>query len=102
MIPAKFEYLFILCLYALSGLSLCWDGLRVALRRRHFLPTVATFLVCCLGIEILALSLDWWSFDPNRVIGLYVWRIPAEELALFPLFAILTLSAWETLTRDGN
>jgi hypothetical protein len=56
----------------------------------------------CIGIEILALSQNWWSFDANRVIGLYIWRIPVEELALFPLFAILTLAAWELLNHDSK
>jgi lycopene cyclase domain-containing protein len=102
LIPAKFEYLFILLLYALTGLSLCWDGLRIALSRRQFLPTLAAFFIYCLGIEILALSLGWWTFNERRVVGIYAWRIPAEELALFALFATLTIAAWESLTRDRN
>lgn len=74
----------------------------MVLRKRHFLQAVTMFFLYCLGIEIFALNLDWWSFDPERVIGLYVWLIPIEELALFPIFSILTLAAWSALSHDSD
>ena len=101
MLPAKFEYSFILSLFALTGLSLSWDGLRIAIRRPQFLVTAAVFYLYCLCIEIAALNLGWWTFDEHRIVGLYVWRIPVEELALFAVFILLTLGTWEMLTNDS-
>jgi len=74
----------------------------LALKRRHAWRAIGLFFVYCLGIEVIALTLGWWTFNEHRVIGLYVWRIPVEELLLFATFGGVVLGAWETLDRECN
>lgn len=102
MLPANLEYALVLLLYATTGLALTWDGLRVALKRPQFWPTMLTVFGFCMVIEVIALNLDWWRFDEQQVIGLYLWRIPVEEMALFVVFTLVTLAAWEALNLDRN
>ena len=99
MIPTRFEYAFILTLFALTGLTVTWEGVALALKRRHGPQAIALFFLYCFAIEIIALSRGWWTFNDQHVIGLYVWRVPIEELLLFAVFSLIVLGAWETLQR---
>lgn len=102
MIEEKFEYLFILCLLALTGLSLTWEGAIKLFKRRSAVLTIAVFFVYCLGIEVVALNLGWWSFPETRIVGYYLWIVPVEELLLFVVFSIVTLSCWEDLNNAAD
>lgn len=102
MIPARFEYAFILMIFALTGLTVTWEGVVRAVKRRPAQQAIGLFFLYCLAIEIVALTRGWWTFDARRVLGVYVWRIPAEELFLFAVFSVVVLGAWETLTDERN
>ena len=102
MIPTRFEYAFILAIFAMTGLSLTWEGAMRALARHPARQAIGLFFLYCLAIEIVALTHGWWTFNRDRVIGLYVWRIPVEELVLFAVFSVIVLGAWETLTHERD
>ena len=89
-----------LAVLAFIVLGTAW--LEVALRTRVYrrwrrlllslLPVVAVFTVW----DLYAIDRGHWSFDPARVTGLGIGRIPLEELLFFvvvPVAAILTLEA---------
>ena len=102
MIPQRFEYAFILVILAATGMSLTWNGLRRVATKRHTLVAIGLFLLYCLAIEIVALTLGWWTFDGSRVFGGYVWIIPVEELLLFLVFSIVVIGGWETLQDERD
>jgi lycopene cyclase domain-containing protein len=102
MLPAASEYAFVLLLYAATGLALTWDGVVIALRRPQFWPTLLTFFTLCMLIEVVALNAGWWRFDEDQVLGLYLWKIPIEEMALFVAFCVMVLATWEMLNVDGD
>ncbi len=102
MIPKRFEYIFILALYAATGLSVTVDGLRRALSKPGTATAAAIFLAYCFAIEIVALRTGWWKFDDKRVIGIYLWQIPIEECLLFPTFFALVVGAWEVLNLERD
>jgi lycopene cyclase domain-containing protein len=102
VIPARFEYVFVLVIFTLTGLSLTWDGVVRALKQRSAQQAISLFVLYCLTIEIVALTRGWWVFNERRVIGLYVWRIPLEELLLFAAFSVVVIGAWETLAHERN
>jgi lycopene cyclase domain-containing protein len=89
-----------LAVLAFIVLGTAW--LEVALRTRVYrrwrrlllslLPVVAVFTVW----DLYAIDRGHWTFDPDRVSGLGIGRIPLEELLFFvvvPVAAILTLEA---------
>jgi len=102
VIPARFEYAFILAVFVLTGLTITWEGVLRAVKRRPAQHAIGLFFIYCLGIEIVALTRGWWTFDARRVLGVYVWRIPIEELLLFTAFSVIVLGAWETLANERN
>ena len=101
MIPQRFEYIFILALYAATGLSVTSEGLRRAINKTSTRTAAVVFLTYCFTIEIVALHLGWWTFAEERVIGVYLWRIPLEECLLFFVFFAIVIGAWEVL-NDGR
>lgn len=102
MIAARFEYLFILAIFAVTGLSLTWEGVTRALKRQSGRKALAIFFFYCLAVEIIALMQRWWVFDERRIVGVFVWRIPIEEFLLFITFGVIVLGAWEALDDERN
>jgi lycopene cyclase domain-containing protein len=102
LISTRYEYLFILSLYGATGLTITWDGFRRGIRKPHVSKAIAIFLSYCFGIEVIALRLGWWTFDPKRVVGVYAWRIPLEECCLFLVFVAIVVGAWETMAGECN
>ncbi|MGK2856842.1 MAG: lycopene cyclase domain-containing protein [Thermoanaerobaculia bacterium] len=80
MIPARFEYAFILIIFALTGLTITWEGVVRAVKRRPAQQAIGLFYIYCLTIEFVALTRGWWTFDARQALGVYIWRIPVEEL----------------------
>ena len=66
MIPSRFEYLFLLLMFALIIGSLVWDHLRALLRRPAYYKSLVLCMAVFAVIDRLAVRWNWWvwSADP--------------------------------------
>ncbi len=63
------------------------------------LPVSAVFLVW----DVLAASAGWWWFDDDYLIGLFLGRLPIEEILFFvvvPICGLLTYEAVRHIRPD--
>ncbi len=97
MVPARFNYLAILGVLLVFVLSAYSGPLLRLSRKSEFWISGALYLVACLGLELVGLSLSWWQFDWAQVCGLTLWGVPAEEFLLFGIIFALSIAAWEEL-----
>ncbi len=91
---------------------LVWSAVRTwpLLARRHFLLLAAlsaVVLVWTSPWDNAAVAMGLWGFDPERVSGIFLGRLPIEEYAFFllqtwiaSLFAIRRLR--QPMTRRGG
>lgn len=97
MLPSKLEYLFLLAVLSLIGLSLFWERLLILARLVNFWLSSAIFLSMCTVIDHYAITLKWWTFSTKRTCGATLLGIPIEEFLLFILFFAFTVCLWEDL-----
>lgn len=100
MIDEKYEYLFILLTLGLTGLALVYDHLRSLVKKREFWLSMCIFCGYCLIIEAIAITLGWWQFNQAKVMGLWIGKVPVEELLLFPLIFSIIISVFESQAND--
>lgn len=80
-------------------LAMFWGTNVVLLRRRYFWLLLALFLLYVTAIDLVALRMDWWRFNPDRIVGITLVGIPIEEYLLGILFCLFTISVWENLDK---
>jgi lycopene cyclase domain-containing protein len=93
----RFEYLFLLLVWAAAGVSILWTHIRPLLRARHFWISSLIFMSLGTVVDLIAISQSWWHWSPLRTCGLAVAAIPIEEYIGFFIGHLLAVAAWETL-----
>lgn len=90
------QYLLVLgaCLAITAPLELFGDGVYRRWRRTAFalLPVAAVFVTW----DVLAISGQVWTYNPDYVTGIQIGSLPLEELLFFfviPLCGLLTYNA---------
>lgn len=91
----KWTYLLVLigCIVATIPLEVVFRA-GVYRRWRIAAVTIAPVAAVFIAWDYLAAHADWWSFNPDYVLGIVLGILPLEELLFFvvvPLCAILTL-----------
>ncbi|MBO3083316.1 lycopene cyclase domain-containing protein [Cellulomonas sp. zg-ZUI188] len=82
---------------ALLG-AVCWP----VLRRMRVLPVVVTVLVLCVltaVFDTLMIAADLYVFDPDKILGWYVWGAPVEDFAYAVAAAVGMPVLWVVLGR---
>ena len=99
MLPPNFEYLFVLIVLCASGISLFGPRFAMLYRRIHFCASLFFFIFLCFCIDLVAVKAGWWSFSPERCVGIEVLGIPIEEFLLFSFVFSATVLAWEEFSN---
>lgn len=95
MLPPRLEYLFLLAVLVLVGLSLFWDIILRLFRLPEFWLSNSIFVLTCGTIDYFAVRMEWWAFSAQRTCGLKIAEIPIEEFLLFFWFFSFTVCIWE-------
>lgn len=108
--PGRWSYLVVLAVIAVGS---WWLEVvlrtRVLRRWRRLLLTLLPVLVSFVFWDWYAIGQGHWTFDPARVTGLSVGRVPIDEVLFFvvvPAAAVLTFEAVRAVKRwpagDGD
>ena len=104
---AQFNYLMVLGFIGACAIFVNFGfRLRISRKWKLFLLTDAVILAIYLAWDFWAVSKGSWYFDPEQVIGLYIFsRLPIEEILFFiivPLMVVLTYLALIKLSRPSS
>ena len=104
---AQFNYLMVLGFIGACAIFVNFGfRLRISSKWKLFLLTDAVILAIYLVWDFWAVSKGSWYFDPEQVIGLYIFsRLPIEEILFFiivPLMVVLTYLALVKLSRPSS
>jgi lycopene cyclase domain-containing protein len=99
MISSKWEYLILLVLFDLIGISLFSNRIQ-KLKRKSVIITLIVFFFFSVILEIIALNLGWWHFNLGHICGLELLHIPIEEYFLFLSFYFIAIIVWEYLEDE--
>jgi lycopene cyclase domain-containing protein len=100
MVAARFEYLFLLGVFALVGLSILSRRAQEALRTTAFWMSLGIFVLFGTVIDTVAIRWNWWEWSELRSCGVRLFGIPIEEYILFVIGHATLVATWETLD-DG-
>ncbi|KQR08301.1 lycopene cyclase domain-containing protein [Cellulomonas sp. Leaf334] len=82
---------------ALLG-AVCWP----VLRRMRAVPILLTVLILCVltaVFDTLMIAADLYVFDPDKILGVYVWGAPLEDFAYAIAAAVGMPVLWVVLGR---
>ena len=104
---AQFNYLMVLGFIGACAIFVNFGfRLRISSKWKLFLLTDAVILAIYLVWDFWAVSKGSWYFDPEQVIGLYIFsRLPIEEILFFiivPLMVVLTYLALIKLSKPSR
>jgi lycopene cyclase domain-containing protein len=72
------------------------------LRRMRAIPLVATVALLCaltMVFDTLMISADLYVFDPDKILGVYLWGAPLEDFAYAIAAAVGMPVLWVVLGR---
>jgi lycopene cyclase domain-containing protein len=75
------------------------------LRRLRGGPVTGTVVVLCaltVVFDTLMIGVGLYVFDPDKILGLYVWRAPIEDFAYAIVAAIGMPVLWTVLGRGKD
>ena len=96
MVAARFEYLFLLLVFALIGGSVVSPRLWRLVRRRPYGLSLAAFFGFGTIIDLIAIRWNWWTWSTTRTCGVRILDVPIEEFILFVIFHAVVILIWET------
>lgn len=97
MIAGRYEYLFLLLIFGLVGLSVLSGRALQAIRTRTFWISMAIFFIFGTAVDLLAIHWDWWQWSRSKTCGIRLLTIPIEEYLLFLIGHATAVGIWETL-----
>lgn len=97
MIADRYEYLFLLLVFSLVGISVLSGRARRAILTRTFWTSAAIFVAFGVLVDLVAIQLDWWHWSPTKTCGVRLINIPIEEYILFLVGHATAVAIWETL-----
>jgi len=98
--PSRFEYAFVILMLGMLLAAVFHRPLGREARRPAFWVGLAVFFAGCMVLELVALTAGWWTFEPSKVLGLWLLGIPVEELLLFVGFFVLVTGLSEMTPDD--
>lgn len=77
-------------------LALFEKELSLQIRTSAFWLGLGSFELACFILDLSGLLLAWWTFPPDRNIGLLLAGLPIEEFILYGLIYVLAICSWES------
>lgn len=99
MLNKEWEYLILLLLFNLVGISLFLNKFSLLKTGKNVLGMLIFFVYSTL-LEIVALNLGWWEFNDEHICGIKVFNIPLEEYILFISFYCCVIIVWDYLDNE--
>jgi lycopene cyclase domain-containing protein len=92
------EYLRILILAGIVPLALSfWPSLRFYHSLKALLFSIAS-IVCIFGAwDVFAVVRGHWHFNPQAILGLYIFNLPLEEVLFFVVIPFCCIFSWEVV-----
>ncbi|MBP7216004.1 MAG: lycopene cyclase domain-containing protein [Candidatus Omnitrophica bacterium] len=93
------EYLWVLCLsLSLPFVLSFWPSLKFYRNTNALLASIALIVVLFGAWDIFATWRGHWSFNPSKVMGMYIVNLPLEEVLFFVVIPFCCIFTWEALT----
>jgi len=89
----------LLVLAVLTGV--CWPVLR-RLRARPLAATALVLIVLTLVFDTLMIRAGLYVYDPDKILGIYLWGAPVEDFAYAIAAAVGMPVAWAVLGRRAR
>jgi lycopene cyclase domain-containing protein len=102
LIPAKFEYLFLVGLYAVILASLLEDLVPLLVRDRAFWVSFLVFEATWVLLDHYGPARGLWIFSKEKLCGLAPLGVPIEEHAVFFLMHATAVGTWYKLGANYN
>jgi len=104
---AQFHYLMVLAFIGICALFVNLGfRLRIRSKWKLFLMTDVAILSIYLAWDLWAVAKGSWYFDPEQIMGFYIFgQLPIEEVLFFiivPLMVVLTYLALIKLSRPSS
>ena len=96
MVAPRFDYLFLLLMFALIGASMISPRRWRLIRSRPYVLSLAAFFVFGTTVDFIAVRWNWWTWSSTRCWGFRLIDIPVEEFILFVIFHAVVVLIWET------
>lgn len=98
---AQFHYLFVLGFIAFCAIAVTLVfRVRVPRFWRNFLLVDTSILVIYLNWDYWAIRKGNWDFDPEQILGFYLFgMIPVEEVLFFIIVPLMTVIVYVTLLK---
>jgi len=96
VVAARFEYMFLLLIFATIGASIVSPRRWRMVRRRPYVLSLAAFVAFGTTVDLVAIWLNWWVWSTTRCWGPKIIGIPIEEFILFIIFHAVVVLIWET------
>ena len=104
---AQFHYLMVLAFIGTCAVFVNLGfKLRIRSKLKLFLMTDAVILLIYLAWDFWAVTKGSWYFDPEQIMGFYIFgQLPIEEVLFFvivPLMVVLTYLALIKLSKSSS
>lgn len=104
---AQFHYLMVLAFIGMCAVFVNFGfRLRIRSKWKLFLMTDAVILAIYLAWDFWAVAKGSWYFDPEQIMGFYIFgQLPIEEVLFFvivPLMVVLTYLALIKLSKSSS
>lgn len=104
---AQFHYLMVLAFIGMCAVFVNFGfRLRIKSKWKLFFMTDAVILAIYLAWDFWAVAKGSWYFDPEQIMGFYIFgQLPIEEVLFFvivPLMVVLTYLALIKLSKSSS
>jgi len=97
LIAARYEYLFLLLVFAFVAVSMLSARAQRAVTTPSFYVSLVLFITFGTIIDLVAIHWNWWVWSPTKTCGIQMLGIPVEEYILFVVGHVALIATWETL-----
>ncbi|HEX6085873.1 MAG TPA: lycopene cyclase domain-containing protein [Thermoanaerobaculia bacterium] len=97
MVAARYEYLFLLLVFALVGASVLSARAQRAMRTKAYWVSLLLFMIFGTAVDLIAIHWEWWEWSAAKICGLRPLNIPIEEYVLFIIAHMTLVATWEAL-----
>jgi lycopene cyclase domain-containing protein len=97
LIAARYEYLFLLLVFAFVAISMLSARAQRAVMTPAFRISLVLFIAFGTAVDLVAIHCGWWVWSPTKTCGVQMLGIPVEEYILFVIGHLALVATWETL-----
>lgn len=95
-IPPEADYLILVLLFSVVCVAIFLEELRELSTTFPFWCGLISWTSISTALDCLAIQLGWWAFSDDKILGICVFSVPLEEIALFIAIYLFAVCAWES------